>query len=42
MVADFLHHHRFAIRPVAETHFCHLIVFEDDQVGAEAVEEQCS
>ena len=35
-------HHCFVIRPAAEVHFCHLITFEDDQVGADAVEEQCS
>jgi hypothetical protein len=40
--AGFLDHHRFVIRPVAEVHFCHLIAFEDNQVGADAVEEKCS
>jgi len=32
-------HHRFVIGPVAEIHFGNGIAFEDDEVGADAVEE---
>ena len=39
ILAEFLHHERFVIGPVANVHFCNRVTFEDDQVGADAVEE---
>ena len=32
-------HHRFVIGPVADVHFGDGVAFEDDEVGADAVEE---
>ena len=37
--AVFFHHHGFIIGPVADVHLGDRIPFEDDQVGADAVEE---
>ena len=35
-------HHRFVIGPVADVHFGNGVAFEDDEVGADAVEEATS
>lgn len=32
-------HHRSVIGPVADIHLCHGVAFEDDEVGANAVDE---
>ena len=37
--SKFLNHHGFVIGPVADVHFGLGVVFEDDEVGADAVEE---
>ena len=37
--AEFFDHHGFAVGPVAEVHLRNGITFEDDEVGADAVEE---
>ena len=33
------HHHRFVIGPIPDVHFGDRVAFEDDEVGADAVEE---
>ena len=37
--AEFFGHHGFVIRPIANVHIRHGVTFEDDEVGADAVEE---
>ena len=37
--AEFLLHHRFVIGPVAEVHLRLGVVFEDDQMRADSIEE---
>ena len=39
ILPKFLCHHRFVIGPVADVHFGDRVAFEDDEVGADAVEE---
>ena len=38
--AEFFLHHRFVIGPVADVHLGDGVAFEDDEVGANAVQEQ--
>ena len=39
ILAEFLLHHRFVIGPVADVDLRDGVAFEDDEVGADAVEE---
>ena len=39
ILAELFRHHHFVIGPVADVHFGDRVAFEDDEVGADAVEE---
>ncbi len=39
ILAKLLNHHRFVIGPIADVHGGLGVIFEDDEVGADAVEE---
>ena len=39
ILPEFLGHHGFVIGPVADVHLGNGVTFEDDEVGADAVEE---
>ena len=39
ILPEFLLHHRFVIGPVADVHLGNGVAFEDDEVGANPIEE---
>ena len=39
ILAEFIHHHLFVIRPIAYIHLRNGLAFEGDDVGADAVKE---